>query len=237
MKFGYILRKGLFYFFNRPIIVNVKELERLRVVVPGWLEPGHIYCFDHAIKNLPDNSPILEIGTFAGLSTNVILYFINKRGKSNKLITTDYYWEDIKSDEKICTVEDPLTTKQYLKDSFIRNIKFFNPKANIFSSDLPSDDFFEAWKNKASIKNLHGGEFVPEGKISFAYIDGNHLYDFAKRDFENVDKLLVEGGFILFDDSADYTHWGSKTVAQEAVKSGRYKIVKKNPHYFVQKIK
>ncbi len=237
MKLSYILKKGFFYLFNKPTIIKEQSLERFRVVVPGWLEPGHLYCFDYAIKNLPDNNPILEIGTFAGLSTNTILFFLSKHNKANKLITTDYYWEDITADEKICNVEDPMTTKQYLKDSFVRNVKFFNPKGNIVSSDLPSDDFFVAWEKKEATKNLHGGEFVPGGPISFAYIDGNHVYDFAKRDFENVDKILVPGGFILFDDSADYTHWGSKLVAQEAVKSGKYKIVKKNPHYFVQKLK
>jgi len=236
MNLSYLLKKGLFYFFHKPIIMKESALERFRVVVPGWLEPGHLYCFDYAVKNLPDNNPILEIGTFAGLSTNTILYFLNKYKKENKLFTTDYYWEDIRPNEKICTVEDPLTTKQYLKDSFVRNVKFFNPKANIMSSDLPSDDYFKAWNEKTGLKNLHGGTFTPGGQISFAYIDGNHEYDFAKRDFENVDKILVLGGFILFDDSADYTHWGSKLVAQEAVKSGRYKVVRKNPHYFVQKI-
>ena len=72
-------------------------------------------------------------------------------------------------------------------------------------------------------------------EISFAYIDGNHQYEFAKRDFENVDKILISGGFILFDDSADYTNWGSKKVAQEAAKSGKYEVVRKNPHYFLRK--
>ena len=237
MKFSYMLKKGLFHFFNSPIIIKESALERFKVAVPGWLDPGHLYCFDYAIKNLSNNYPLIEIGTFAGLSTNAILYFLDKYKKDNTLYTTDYYWEDIRSDEKICTVKDPLTTKQFLKDSFVRNVKFFNPEANIFSSDLPSDDFFKAWNEKMEIKNLHGGTFVAGGQISFAYIDGNHVYDFAKRDFENVDKILIQGGYILFDDSADYTNWGSKRVAQEAVKSGKYKIIKKNPSYFVQKIK
>ncbi|HQB21985.1 MAG TPA: hypothetical protein PLW23_06355 [Bacteroidales bacterium] len=48
-------------------------------------------------------------------------------------------------------------------------------------------------------------------------------------------KILISGGFILFDDSADYTNWGSKKVAQEAAKSGKYEVVRKNPHYFLRK--
>lgn len=235
MKLGYMIKKGLFYFFNKPIIIKEQALEKMMAIIPGWLEPGHLYCFDYAIKNLPNDKPIIEIGTFAGLSTNTILYYLKKHKRSNKLLTTDWYLNDISDDEVICNIKKGRSLCDYLKELFIRNVALFNPDANIYSSDLPSDDFFAAW-NKSEISNLHGGTFKPERQISFAYIDGNHVYDFAKRDFENIDRLLVSGGFILFDDSADYTNWGSKTVAQEAVATERYKIVKKNPHYFIQKI-
>jgi hypothetical protein len=235
MKTKYFLKKALHFVVNKPIMIEEPELQRMLACVPGWLEKGHLYCFNYAIKNLPNDLPILEIGTFAGLSTNTILYYLHKHQKPNSLITTDWYWQDIKKDEKVCTLDNPLLCRNFLKESFIRNVSFFNPNANIKSSDLPTDDFFEAWDTK-EVNNLFGDKFKPTGNIAFAYIDGNHIYEYAKRDFENVDKILVKGGFILFDDSADYTNWGSKTVAQEAVKTGKYKTIRKNPHYFVQKI-
>lgn len=231
-----MLKKGFFFLMHKPIIVRIPALEKMKVLIPGWLDPGHIYCFDYAIKNLPANFPVVEIGTYAGLSTNTILYFLKKYNKENQMITTDWFLQDIPEDEIICNVKSARTTCDYLKVSFVRNVAFFNPDADIKSSDLGSDEFFEAWQNKSELPSLHGGTFTPGGQISFAYIDGNHKYDFAKRDFENVDKILVNGGFILFDDSADYTNWGSKLVAQEAVKTGRYKIIRKNPHYFIQKM-
>jgi len=152
------------------------------------------------------------------------------------LFTTDWFWGDIKKEEKNVCITDSTQLITFLKDSFIGNVKFFNPNGKIFSTDLTSDDFFAAWNQNVELNNLFGGKFKAEGQISFAYIDGNHKYDFAKKDFLNVDKLLIKGGYILFDDSADYTNWGSKLVAQEAVKSGKYKVVFKNPHYLVQKI-
>ncbi|HPW67048.1 MAG TPA: class I SAM-dependent methyltransferase [Salinivirgaceae bacterium] len=234
MKFSYLVKKGIFYLFNKPIIIEEPELKVLRYIVPGWLEPGHLYCIDYAIKNLNSDKPILEIGTFAGLSTNVILHFLKKHNRNNLFYTTDWYMDDTKDEDKICDLASGRLICDYLKESFVRNVKTFHPKANILSSELSSDDFFAAW-NKDEIKNLHGGKFRPEGEISFAYIDGNHKYEFAKRDFENVDKILISGGFILFDDSADYTNWGSKKVAQEAAKSGKYEVVRKNPHYFLRK--
>ncbi|MCK9254163.1 MAG: class I SAM-dependent methyltransferase [Bacteroidales bacterium] len=234
MRFSYFLKKAVFYLFNKPIIIKEAELDYLKILVPGWFEPGHLYCIDYAIKNLNSDKPILEIGTFAGLSTNIILHFLKKYNKNNLLYTTDWYLNNIKDEDKICDLNNARLACDYLKESFIRNVKTFHPKANILSSDLASDDFFAAW-DKNEIKNLHGGSFKPKGEISFAYIDGNHAYEFAKRDFENVDKLLISGGFLLFDDSADYTNWGSKKLAKEVAKSGNYTLIRKNPHYFLRK--
>ncbi len=231
-----MLKKGWFFLNHKPIILKEEAIERMRFCIPGWLELGHVYSMDYVIKNLPSNDPILEIGTFAGLSTNVMLYFLKKYNKPNTYYSTDWYLGDIREDEKIGLVENPKDLSNFLKESFVRNVNFFSPNSNIISSDLPSDKFFEAWDKEEELDNMFGGKFKINGSISFAYIDGNHEYDFAKKDFINVDKYLIKGGFILFDDSADYTNWGSKSVAQEAVKSGKYKVIFKNPHYLVEKL-
>jgi Methyltransferase domain len=73
------------------------------------------------------------------------------------------------------------------------------------------------------------------GAISFCYIDGNHSYDFAKLDFENCDRFLEKGGFMLFDDSADGSDWDVCKVVQEVIATGRYDLIAKNPNYFFRR--
>ena len=73
------------------------------------------------------------------------------------------------------------------------------------------------------------------GSISFAYIDGDHSYQQSKRDFENVDRYLEVGGFIVFDDSEDYSGCGSARTAQEASTWNSYELVAKNPNYCLRK--
>lgn len=235
MKLGYLIKKGLFHAFNKTIIINEAHLNRMFHSIPGWLDKGHLWSFEYAIKNLPNQNPILEIGTFFGLSTNTILYYLKKHNKTNLLITTDWYRADIPQDEKICNVVNVQDYQTYIKDSFVRNVRFFNPQAQICSSDLSTNDFFAAW-NTNEITNLFGGTFQPNNQISFAYVDGNHQYDYVKQDFINIDKILCKDGFILFDDSADYTNWGSKLVAREVAKLSNYKVIRKNPHYLFQKL-
>jgi hypothetical protein len=54
---------------------------------------------------------------------------------------------------------------------------------------------------------------------------GDHTYEQSKRDFDNVDQFLQRGAFIIFDDSAHGTDWGSHRTAREAAKLSRYEVV------------
>jgi cephalosporin hydroxylase len=74
------------------------------------------------------------------------------------------------------------------------------------------------------------------GPIVFAHIDGAHTYEQSMRDFRNIDRHLVSGGFIVFDDSADNSDWGSRLSAQEASKLPQYELIAKNPNYCIRKI-
>ncbi|NES76797.1 MULTISPECIES: hypothetical protein [unclassified Okeania] len=49
----------------------------------GMLNMGNIWCFDYAISHIPSKAPIIEIGSFCGLSANVITYLKLKHKKNN----------------------------------------------------------------------------------------------------------------------------------------------------------
>lgn len=55
-----------------------------------------------------------------------------------------------------------------------------------------SDDFFRNPTERLSR--------FPGGKIHLAFIDGMHLYEFALRDFVNVERHALPGSVVLFDD-------------------------------------
>ena len=56
---------------------------------PGMFEEGNLWCFDYAIANLPSDAPIVEVGPFCGLSTNLMTYFKLKHSAKNKLFCSD----------------------------------------------------------------------------------------------------------------------------------------------------
>ena len=103
--------------------------------------------------------------------------------------------------------------RYYIKDSFIKNISFFSNKRP-HQIEVFSDEFFNKWILEKELFDIFDRKSKLGGKISFCYIDGNHTYEFAKRDFENADENLVRGGFVMFDESSDnYPFWFDKTYA------------------------
>ncbi len=205
----------------------------------GMLDQGNIYCFEYAIEHLPSDNPIVEIGSFCGLSTNVISYYLRKYKKSNKLISSDRW--DFEGAEVPNALLDGSNIshqqyKEFVKESYIKNISFFSKENLPFTIEQFSDDFFKLWESNKLETDVLGREVQLGGKISFAYIDGNHTYEFAKRDFINVDKYLETGGFILFDDSSDYSKWEVRQVIKEIKKAGTYEVIIKNPNYLLRKI-
>lgn len=124
---------------------------------------------------------------------------------------------------------------RFIEDSYVRNTNMFSRDDIPFTIKAFSDEFFTAWANSEQRIDLFGRNVKLGGPISFCYIDGNHSYEYAKRDFENADKYLENGGFLLFDDSGDFSGWDVCKVVKEVKATGRYKLIAKDPNYFFQK--
>jgi hypothetical protein len=204
----------------------------------GMLNKGNLLCFDYALKNLPSKHPMIEIGIFAGLSTNLLTYFKQKHSAANTLFNCDKWIFESSGEGSLCG--GPVTHAQYrtfVRDSYIRNVRTFSPASLPYTIEAISDEFFAAWAEGHTITDVFGRSVKLGGPISFCYIDGNHTYDFARRDFENTDQFLEPGGFVLFDDSADGSIWEVSRVIEEVKLNPRYRFVVKNPNYMFQKIR
>ena len=206
----------------------------------GFLEPGNLYCFDFVMRNLPHDSPLLEIGTFCGFSANLITYYKALYGRPNLLITVDpWQFGDIGDRLRTQFPENQQISKaqvrQFVKESYQRNIMFFSDFDLPYTIEQPSDEFFNGWAEGNSVKDILGRSITLGGTISFAYIDGNHTYEQTYRDFLNCDRILVPGGFILFDDSADGSGWEVCDVVKQVLKHPNYDLIIKNPNYLFMK--
>ena len=211
----------------------------LLFVNAGMIDHGNIYLFDYVIRNLPSRKPIVEIGSFCGLSLNILNYLLRKYSKSNILFSADsFIFEGYNQASRIG--DSQIEFKEYRKfvlDSFRRNLKFFSNNNLPHTIEATSDKFFELWDQGKDVKDIFGQVANLGGEISFCYIDGNHEYEFAKKDFLNASRKLEVGGFILFDDSLDGGSFGSIINLMKEVKQDkRFELVMKNPNYLFKKV-
>ena len=204
----------------------------------GMLHRGNVACFAHAIEHLPAGTSILEIGSFCGLSTNVITYLKEQFDRRAPFFTCDRW--SFEGAEKGGMLGDSRFVsrgeyREYVRTCFIRNTRLFSRFKSPHTVELSSGEFFTAWTDAENVVDVHGRLVQLGGELGFCHIDGNHTYQCARHDFENYHRHLVRGGFILFDDSADGTGWDVCRVVQEVLASGDYELVAKNPNYFFRK--
>ena len=219
------------------IVIKDEYIDWLTFANAGMLNRGNLYCIDFAARHIKSDSAIIEIGSFCGLSTNIISYYFNKYGKNNKIITSDKWVFEGQTDETLG--ESPITHhdyKTFVRNSFKKNIQMFSSFNLPYAIEALSDDFFELWAEESIAKDIFERDINLGGAISFAFIDGNHTYNFAKRDFENVDRFLETNGFILFDDSADNSGFECRHLMQEIIENPKYELVIKNPNYLFKKV-
>lgn len=233
------IKKGLHILRHGPVkIADDQPVEWIRYANAGMQSDGNLFCLDHAIRNLPSGSPIVEIGSFCGLSTNIIRYLQRKYEKQNKLFTADgwlFEGEDNGPVLKELGVA-PEEYRSFVKSSYMRNVEFFSGRDKPYTIEALSDDFFSLWSGNKSVTDVFGREVKLGGPISFAYIDGNHTYDFSRRDFLNTDRILEPGGFVFFDDSADWSQFGVARLMKEVIGTESYELVCKNPNYLFKKV-
>ena len=203
---------------------------RLSFVVPGWLDHRNLRLFDHCLRSLPSNAPVLEIGSFLGLSLIHITHLLRKNGCGNPVFSVDDWsyataWnyasaspgtealEHLRdqlhqyTDGPDHLIEGSAVTlgdfRSHCIETFRRNVELFSRDCMPHHIALSADRFFEGWASKGTQVDFFGKPIELGGPLSFAYIDGDHSYAQSHRDFVNVDRFLEVGGFIVFDDSAE----------------------------------
>ncbi len=141
-----------------------KFIEWLRFANAGMLVSGNLPLFEFAIANLPSEAPIVEIGAFCGLSTNVISHYKRRHRKQNKLFSSDKWEFENANTDKIPGSNILFSDyRRFVVESFIRNVKMFSGDELPFAIEAISDDFFSAWRANQELSDVIGGQLSSGG--------------------------------------------------------------------------
>ena len=159
------------------------------------LEPGNLYLTDYAISRLPSDAPMLEIGSFCDLSTNILTHYEHKHRRNNPLFSCDKWEFENRSGSSIGDSSVSFDRyKQFVRDWFLRNIRTFSEHDLPFTIELFSREFFDMWKREQAARDVFDRDVPLGGPLGFCYVDGNHTHEGAKRDFENCDASTLPAG-------------------------------------------
>jgi hypothetical protein len=56
---------------------------------PGMFSDENLALFDYCIRHLPNEAPIIEIGSFAGKSLNHLILLLRRAGRANPVFSVD----------------------------------------------------------------------------------------------------------------------------------------------------
>lgn len=144
--------------------------------IEGLLVPGQEKLFMVIASKLPKNATVVEIGSFKGKSTACV------------------------------GIVSPRSTKIYAIDTFEGNNKDFSEGVQFVGGSF-LDEFKQNMKmigiwNKIKLQKGYSSEIAKNWNkpIDFLFIDGSHLYEDVKNDFEMFYPWVKEGGVVAIHD-------------------------------------
>jgi len=178
--------------------------------IEGWFSFKEQY--DRMIQELPNNSIIVEVGTWHGKSLAYLIVESLNQNKKFKIYSVDSYDNNYETFYSERLKKD----KNFLNDAYIS-----------FKNNLKN---YENYYTQYKCKSWNGASFFNNETIDYVMIDAGHSYEDVKRDVNTWWPKIKEGGYMGGD---DYNI--NNTVGQavdEFVKNNNLKletVIAKNP--------
>ena len=147
--------------------------------IPGWFSYDKFY--DNIVEKLPNNSNIVEVGTWMGKSTNYLLSRLKEGVKKVNLTVVDTFKGNGDSIQS-------KTLELYGGDLFTE----FSDNAVMFDN---YDDF-----NIIKDKSTHAKDSFVNNSLDFVYLDANHNYQQLIDDIDSWFYKVKPGSIIAGDD-------------------------------------
>jgi len=192
-------------------VKNWRVLWPLARLIPSYLTKGRAFL----LKEMPKNSICAEIGTYDGDFAKKILYFTNPK----KIHLIDP-WVD--------SWHAGAPHQDKMDNRYQNVLKRFDREINLGQVVI----------NRGYSHEIYNS--FEDNYFDWIYIDGNHQYEFVKKDLELYYPKIKIGGFITGDDYYGKGKWwqdGVKRAVDEFIVTKLVKlIIIKNSQFLLKKV-
>jgi len=225
-------------FKNATTIPAWTQIEELVKDIPGWSPIDQLYTlFTLAIFASPTEGDILEIGSWGGRSAvilgnaakelNAHLHCVDLfPEKEDWYQNKDGTWSfkvDVEG-RKIGSYELQTVWKEPYENQIVPLYEKYGSVRKVFDKSIESsglNDYVIATKGDMEIFSRHAPINL---KLRMAFIDGDHGYNAVCNDIKAVDKYLLPGGIICFDDAFSSYKGVDKAITELIINNPAYTV-------------
>lgn len=212
----------------------INQIENAVSNIPGWTPIDQLYSlYNLALITSDLGGDILEVGSWCGRSSVILGMAAAQTGSRVTCIDlfpskNDWEQNEDGSYSFAVGVEEGKVggyqEQTVWKEPFERDIApIYDENDSILDRFLQSikdsglQDVVEPVKGTSSaIKELDNQSF------RVAFIDADHSYDAVCKDIDNVDGVLLPGGWICFDDAFSHYEGVNKAIEKKIINNNRY---------------
>jgi len=220
---------------QKPLI---QQIETVANTIPGWTPIDQLFAlYTLSVASAPVGGDIIEIGSWCGRSA-AILALAARATPGTRVVAIDLFpakddWTENPDGSFSFKVKLPQVgeiggyqEQTVWKEPFERDIAPIYAKYNsvydVFVESMQKhglNDLVEAHRGDARVISS-----MPQLKARLAFIDGDHSYDAVCSDIEQVEKALLPGGWICFDDAFSHYDGVNRAIQDKVINSGRYEL-------------
>ena len=179
--------------------------------IPGMCDHQKLLALAEIFRTAP-NGDVVEIGSWWGKSA-FILAHLARRYRIGNLLCVDP-WSDmhlVQNDTLVDSSSAEISAEE-AHSLFVTNLLPYS-NGNINFLRMPSVAGAASYRKKKNITTVAFGETQYAWHVSVLHIDGNHSLSAVEEDIKAWSGLVIDGGWIIFDDYKWAYGDGPKTVA------------------------
>lgn len=218
---------------RKPLI---DQIETIVSTIPGWSPIDQLFTLHSlAISSAPVGGDILEIGSWCGRSAT-ILALAARSTPGTSVVAIDLFpskddWTENADGSFSFKVKLPdvgeiggYQEQTVWKEPFERDI------APIYAKYHSVYDVFRESVERHGLSDIvhaHRGDSrvidtLGQLKVRLAFIDGDHSYDSVCNDIDQVEKVLLPGGWICLDDAFSHYDGVNRAINDKILGNSRY---------------
>ena len=160
-----------------PILNKKQGIAHFYHKIQGWFDFQDLYT--KIINEIPENSHIVEIGAWKGMSTAYLTVEAINSGKNIKIDVVDLW-----------------TGEENNPEAFTSDPEFMAYNKNIFELFKKNLSPVIGKINPIQMSSVKASKLYANNSLDFVFIDANHEYEDVKKDIESWLPKIKSGGYI-----------------------------------------